>query len=76
MSTMGISTLNEIITNKSDLQANTVLNLLREKTKLSLHQTGKEGEAADGMDVAFCILHKNKKTLEYSGAYNPMYLLW
>jgi serine phosphatase RsbU (regulator of sigma subunit) len=74
MSTMGISTLNEIITNKRDLQANTVLNLLRDKTKNSLHQTGKEGEAADGMDVAFCILHKNKKTLEFSGAYNPMFI--
>jgi serine phosphatase RsbU (regulator of sigma subunit) len=74
MSTMGISTLNEIITNKSDLQANTVLNLLREKTKNSLHQTGKEGEAKDGMDIAFCVLHKEKKTLEYSGAYNPMFL--
>jgi serine phosphatase RsbU (regulator of sigma subunit) len=74
MSTMGISTLNEIITNKSNLRANTVLNLLCEKTKTSLHQTGKEGEAADGMDVAFCVLHKNKKTLEYSGAYNPLFI--
>ena len=63
MSTMGISTLSEIITNKDDLQANTVLNLLREKTKTSLHQTGKEGEAADGMDIAFCVLHKNRTTL-------------
>jgi serine phosphatase RsbU (regulator of sigma subunit) len=74
MSTLGISTLNEIITNKSDLKANTVLSLLREKIKKSLHQTGKEGEAADGMDVAFCILHKNRNTLEYSGAYNPLFI--
>jgi len=74
MSTLGISTLNEIITNNSDLQANTVLSLLREKIKTSLHQTGKEGEAADGMDVAFCILHKNRKTLEFSGAYNPLFI--
>lgn len=72
MSTLGISTLNEIITNRPDLHANTVLNLLRTKIKNSLHQTGKEGEAADGMDVAFCILHKDRKTLEYSGAYNPL----
>jgi serine phosphatase RsbU (regulator of sigma subunit) len=75
MSTMGISTLNEIITNKSDLQANTVLNLLRDKTKTSLHQTGKVGEAADGMDVAFCVLHKSRKTLEYSGAYNSLFIV-
>jgi serine phosphatase RsbU (regulator of sigma subunit) len=74
MSTLGISTLTEIITNKSDLHANSVLNLLREKTKTSLHQTGKEGEAADGMDIAFCVLHKNKKTLEFAGAYNPLFI--
>jgi serine phosphatase RsbU (regulator of sigma subunit) len=72
MSMLGISTLNEIITNKSDLDACTILNLLRNKIKSSLHQTGKEGEAADGMDIAFCILHKDRKKLEYAGAYNPM----
>ena len=74
MSTLGISTLNEIITNNDDLQANTVLNLLREKIKTSLHQTGKAGEAADGMDLAFCVLHKNRKTLQFSGAYNPLFI--
>jgi serine phosphatase RsbU (regulator of sigma subunit) len=74
MSTLGISTLEEIITNNENLKANTVLNLLRDKVKTSLHQTGKEGEAADGMDVAFCTLHKNKKVLEYSGAYNPLFI--
>ncbi len=74
MSTLGISTLNEIIANNAELKANTVLNLLREKIKTSLHQTGKEGEAADGMDVAFCVLHKNRKTIEYSGAYNPLFI--
>lgn len=74
MSTLGISTLDEIITNNTDLKANAILNLLREKIKTSLHQTGKQGEANDGMDVAFCILHKNRKTLEFSGAYNPLFL--
>jgi serine phosphatase RsbU (regulator of sigma subunit) len=74
MSTLGISTLDEIINNNPDLKANAVLNLLREKIKMSLHQTGKQGEANDGMDVAFCILHKDRKTLEFSGAYNSLFL--
>lgn len=74
MSSLGISTLDEIITNNENLKANTILNLLREKIKTSLHQTGKQGEAADGMDVAFCILHKNRRTLEFSGAYNSLFL--
>jgi sigma-B regulation protein RsbU (phosphoserine phosphatase) len=74
MSTMGISTLNEIIANNHNLQANTVLNLLRNKTMNSLHQTGKEGEAADGMDIAFCVLNKSRKMLQYAGAYNPLFI--
>jgi serine phosphatase RsbU (regulator of sigma subunit) len=74
MSTLGISTLNEIIANGNEYKANMVLNLLRKKVKTSLHQTGKEGEAADGMDIALCILHKNKKILEFAGAYNPVFV--
>ncbi len=74
MSALGISALNEIITHKSDLRANVILNLLREKIKTSLHQTGKEGEAADGMDISLCVLKKNRKSLQFSGAYNPLYL--
>ena len=74
MSALGISTLDEILTNNANLKANIVLSLLREKIKTSLHQTGKQGEATDGMDVAFCILHKNRKILEFSGAYNALFI--
>jgi len=74
MSTLGISTLNEIIANNDDLKANAILDLLREKIKTSLHQTGREGEAADGLDLAFCVFNKNKKMLQYSGAYNPLFI--
>jgi serine phosphatase RsbU (regulator of sigma subunit) len=74
MSSLGISSLDEIITNNDNLKASAILNLLREKIKTSLHQTGKEGEATDGMDVAFCIFHKNGKKLEYSGAFNPLFI--
>lgn len=76
MSMLGISALNEIIRyTTNNLNANQVLSLLREKIKFSLHQTGKEGEAKDGMDIALCIWHKNKMTLEFSGAYNSLYLV-
>jgi len=74
MSTLGISILNEIITHNRNLQANTVLNLLREKIKTSLHQTGKEGEAADGMDISLCVFNKNRKSIQFSGAYNPLFI--
>ena len=72
MSTLGISALNEIITNNETSRADIILNLLRRKIIDSLHQTGREGEAADGMDISFCILDKKKTTLSYAGAFNPL----
>ncbi|HLN19657.1 MAG TPA: SpoIIE family protein phosphatase [Bacteroidales bacterium] len=74
MSTLGISVLNEIVTQNGNLKANIFLNLLREKIKMLLHQTGKEGEAADGMDISLCVLSKNRQKLQFSGAYNPLYI--
>ena len=74
MSTLGISTLNEITANNPSLKANTVLNLLRKKIMESLHQTGKVGEASDGMDIAFCMLNKKRKTMQFAGAYNPLFI--
>jgi Serine phosphatase RsbU, regulator of sigma subunit len=74
MSTMGISTLHEIISNNRNLKANTVLNFLKAKIMGALHQTGKAGEAADGMDISLCVLNKEKTVLEYSGAFNPLFI--
>ncbi|MFC2151180.1 SpoIIE family protein phosphatase [Bacteroidota bacterium] len=76
MSMLGVSSLNEIFGNENNnITANRILELLREKIKFSLHQTGKEGENKDGMDMAMCIYHKKKKMIEYAGAYNPLYLI-
>jgi serine phosphatase RsbU (regulator of sigma subunit) len=74
MSALGISILNEIINQNNGLKANVVLNLLRDKIKTSLHQTGKPGEAADGMDISLCVMRKNGSNLQYSGAFNPLYI--
>ena len=84
MSMLGIAFLNEIVRKKEVTQACDVLNELRHQIKTTLRQEGKEGEAKtssyeasevkDGMDMALCVIdHKNMK-LQYSGAYNPLYL--
>jgi serine phosphatase RsbU (regulator of sigma subunit) len=74
MSALGISILNEIIKHNSGLKANLVLNLLRDKIKTSLHQTGKPGEAADGMDISLCVMRKTGTNLQFSGAFNPLFV--
>lgn len=74
MSMLGVSFLNEIVHKNNLLQPNLILNLLRESVKRTLGQTGKEGEAKDGMDIAMCMVDLETMTLQYAGAYNPLYL--
>lgn len=73
MSMLGTSFLNEIVGGMDKLQANDILEQLREQVIRSLHQTGREGESKDGMDLALCIYDKEKKQIQYSGAYNSLY---
>ena len=75
MSMLGFAFLNEIVNTNDDLSAGEILNQLREYVKKSLHQTGKDDEAKDGMDIALCIIDIDKRKLQYSGAYNPLYLI-
>ncbi|MFC2103824.1 tetratricopeptide repeat protein [Bacteroidota bacterium] len=75
MSMLGFAFLNEIVNKERDLKANEILNYLRDYVKKSLRQTGKEDEAKDGMDIALCIIDSDNLKLQYSGAYNPLYLI-
>ena len=73
-SMLGMAFLNEII--QDDIKSpNIILNELRSKIKNTLKQTGKEKELKDGMDLALCLLDFNRNTLEYAGAFNPLFLI-
>ncbi len=75
MSMLGMSFLNEIVNKDGILQANIILNRLRENVKKSLRQTGKENEAKDGMDIAVCIIDKSEMKIQFAGAYNPLLII-
>ncbi len=72
MSMLGIAYLNEIISKHAELHTDEILGELRNHVIKSLHQTGKEGESQDGMDLALFILDPDKNKLEYSGANNSL----
>ncbi len=74
MSMLGVSFLNEIVNRHEVTSANVILNNLRRDIKKTLGQEGKEGEAKDGMDIALCVIDLEKMKMQYSGAYNPLYL--
>ena len=75
MSMLGVSFLNEIVSREEKLSAGSILHRLRDLVKTTLSQTGKEGEAKDGMDIALIIFDKKKRKCQFSGAYNPLYLI-
>lgn len=74
MSMLGVSFLNEIMSKNSRLSSGRILDQLRKHVKETLSQS-EEGESKDGMDIALCIFDKQKMTLQYAGAYNPLYLI-
>jgi serine phosphatase RsbU (regulator of sigma subunit) len=74
MSMLGVSFLNEIVNKNHELIPAEILNQLRAAVKRTLGQTGKDGEAKDGMDIALCVLDTSTMELQYAGAYNPLYL--
>jgi len=73
MSMLGVTFLNEIVNKDRVLQANEILNRLRNKVIESLHQ--KDRETKDGMDIALTVIDPSKNELQYAGAYNSMYLI-
>ncbi len=73
MSMLGVAFLNEIVSGCDNLRADLILNQLREFVKTTLGQRGKQDEAKDGMDIALCIIEWDTNTIQYAGAYNPLY---
>jgi CheY-like chemotaxis protein len=81
MSMLGTAFLNEIVNkiieNKHiySLQANEILNQLRNYIIESLHQSQYDNESKDGIDMSLCIIDSKNKKLQFSGAHNPLYII-
>lgn len=58
------------LTNKNILESNTILDKMNEYIVRALKQDATENQ--DGMDIALCVIDKENKTVEYSGAKNPL----
>jgi PAS domain S-box-containing protein len=74
MSMLGISLLNEL-KNKDIEEPALILNKLRKSLKASMHQSGREYEQKDGMDIALCVINLDTMMLKFSGANRHLYLV-
>ncbi|MEA2043447.1 MAG: response regulator [Bacteroidota bacterium] len=75
MSMLGVALLNEIVRLDKKPKANKILDELRQRLKISLHQDRLAGRGADGMDMSLCIIDIESKELQYAGANSPAYIL-
>jgi serine phosphatase RsbU (regulator of sigma subunit) len=75
MSILGISFLNEIMQTDINLNANRILNLMREKIMQALHQTGSCRDAQDSIDIGLCIIDNSTGILQYAGANRPLIMI-
>ncbi len=75
MSMMGMSFLNEIIVENNVSSPDIILNQLREKIIKAFEQKDGETTRKDGMDIALCSYDPDTSLFEFSGAYNPLYLI-
>lgn len=76
MSMLGMTFLDEIVIKSEITQTDLILEELRKYVISALKQTGKGvDESKDGMDLALISLDLDTKDFQFSGAYNPMYLV-
>ena len=72
MSLLGITLLNEIVNIQGITRPDDILTILRERVVQSLLQNRMEHQTRDGMDIAICVLDRQKIKLQYSGGMNDL----
>jgi serine phosphatase RsbU (regulator of sigma subunit) len=75
MSILGISFLNEILQLGISMNANRILNLMREKVMKALHQTGYGARTKDSIDIGLCVVDCFSGKMQYAGANRPMIMV-
>ncbi len=74
MSILGISFLNEILQMGECTKANRILNLMREKVMKALNQKGFSSDTKDSIDIGLCLIDRDLKRIDFSGAGRPLYM--
>jgi serine phosphatase RsbU (regulator of sigma subunit) len=75
MSILGISFLNEILQSGINMNANRILNLMREKVMKALHQTGYGARTKDSIDIGLCVVDCFSGKMQFSGANRPLIMV-
>lgn len=75
MSLVGHNSLNRAIISNPGLDPALILTDLSKYATEAMNTKAHDSANRDGMDMALCVYDKNAGTLDYAGAYNPLYLI-
>lgn len=75
MSIVGYNLLSKAINEHGLSQPSFILDSLSNGIAKTFRQTENDSEIKDGMDIALCLIDYETKTLEYAGAFNPIYII-
>jgi len=76
MSIIGITYLNDVINEDSNLSPAEILFNLRKRIVSVFKQAPEDEDAPkDGLDISLISIDFDNKTLEFAGAYNPLYII-
>jgi tetratricopeptide (TPR) repeat protein len=75
MSIVGYNLLNQALNVYGLTKPFLILNDLNKNISKMLHQTEEESAVKDGMDISLIGLDFSKKIVEYSGAFNPLWIV-
>ncbi len=75
VSMIGNTMLNKVINEKGIIKPENILTNLHNEIKTALKQDDEGKGSKDGMDIAIGVLDPETNILQFSGAYNPLYIL-
>lgn len=75
MSIVGYNLLDKIVGEYGITKPSEILNQLNKGVEETLRKDADKSAIKDGMDITLCAFDKKTKTLEYAGAYNPLYIV-
>ena len=75
MSIIGNDLLKQAVNEHGKIIPSDILNELNKLALETISQTFEESTVKDGMDIAFCSMDFTNRELQYSAAYNPLYII-
>jgi len=75
MSIVAANLLNEAVVEHSITQPAAILNSVRKNLIKKLRKSNTDESIKDGMDASLIAIHEETNTLEFSGAFNPLWLI-